>query len=151
MPVREESHHLITAPVWGADYGMEGALHQSWARGILAAQSANGCMGFELQLIPRCCMSLPFTSPSHSTLYLSPRNQKKKKEKENEILIKVDCPLCFSIIIKKKDQKAGWIERREQSNLTQLPPWILLMIPHRQSTVIPLWNTLWWTRPLCVS
>ena len=124
MPVREESHHLITAPVWGADYGMEGALHQSWARGILAAQSANGCMGFELQLIPRCCMSLPFTSPSHSTLYLSPRNQKKKKEKENEILIKVDCPLCFSIIIKKRPK--SWLNRAtravESHSITSLDP-----------------------------
>lgn len=88
MPVREESHHLITAPVWGADYGMEGALHQSWARGILAAESANGCMGFELQLIPHCCISLPFTSQPLSTLYLSPWNQKKRKEKKKEIKMK---------------------------------------------------------------
>lgn len=60
---------------------------------------------------------------------------------------KADCPRSFSI-------KAVWnlaMSSRISINYALLPPSILLMIPHRQSTVIPLWNTLWWNKPLCVS
>lgn len=145
MLVREENHHLITTPVWGPDYGMEGARQQSWAWGVLVAQSVNGCMGLNCSSF-HTVASLSLHFPCHSPLY-----RPLKKANGNEILIKVDCPLSFSVKRPKKLVESSNESSRISLNYALLPPWIFLMIPHRQSTVIPLWNTLWWNRPLCVS
>lgn len=139
MPVREENHHLITMPVWGADYGMEGAQQQSWAWGVLVAQSANGCMGLNCSSFHTVAsLSLHFAATLYCTWH-------QKRGKINEICLCKNGGLS-SLLFNKKiknlvevSNKSSW----SSLNYALLPPWILLMIP--------LWNTLWWNTPLCVS
>lgn len=86
VPVIEENHHLITTPVWGADYGTEGAQQQSWAWGVLVGSVCfNGCMGMSAGSFSRST-SLP---PLKLLL--------KNTDAEVTFLRKVECPLSRSI------------------------------------------------------
>lgn len=75
----------------------------------------------------------------------------KKEGKRNEIL--KNGGLSSHLFNKRPKRWLNLATRAVESllNYALLPPWILLMIPHRQSPVIPLWNTLWWNKALCVS